>query len=135
MGVQHWVALHTSAVMSIGTLQRNATPLPTGCRHQTACRVRDVEQISQLSINPGTQHGISAAARSHVCMPLAPETPTSSLQGLGMVLSEGGAPLSAGQKQLAALARALLKRSKVRSQRQNLDSRHAADACRPLGAV
>ena len=31
-----------------------------------------------------------------------------------MVLSEGGAPLSAGQKQLAALARALLKRSKVR---------------------
>lgn len=35
------------------------------------------------------------------------------LQGLGMVLSEGGAPLSAGQKQLAALARALLKRSKV----------------------
>jgi ABC-type sugar transport system ATPase subunit len=32
-----------------------------------------------------------------------------------MVLSEGGAPLSAGQKQLAALARALLKRSKVQS--------------------
>lgn len=32
-----------------------------------------------------------------------------------MVLSEGGAPLSAGQKQLAALARALLKRSKVRT--------------------
>jgi hypothetical protein len=31
-----------------------------------------------------------------------------------MILSEGGAPLSAGQKQLAALARALLKRSKVR---------------------
>ena len=39
---------------------------------------------------------------------------TASVQGLGMVLSEGGAPLSAGQKQLAALARALLKRSKVR---------------------
>ena len=30
-----------------------------------------------------------------------------------MVLSEGGSPLSAGQKQLAALARALLKHSKA----------------------
>ena len=33
--------------------------------------------------------------------------------GLDMILSEGGSPLSAGQKQLAALARALLKHSKA----------------------
>ena len=34
--------------------------------------------------------------------------------GLDMMLSEGGAPLSAGQKQLIALARAVLRRAKVR---------------------
>jgi ABC-type lipoprotein export system ATPase subunit len=55
-----------------------------------------------------------------------------------MVLSEGGAPLSAGQKQLAALARALLKRSKVRIKTesgQRSRSRRLQAAARCVGRL
>ncbi len=50
----------------------------------------------------------AALRRAH----LAPVVEASSM-GLDMTLSEGGAPLSAGQKQLIALARAVLRRAKV----------------------
>ena len=50
----------------------------------------------------------AALRRAH----LAPVVEASSM-GLDMILSEGGAPLSAGQKQLIALARAVLRRAKV----------------------
>lgn len=45
--------------------------------------------------------------------------------GLDMQLSAGGAPLSAGQKQLVALARALLKRSKVCPTDYHISTLHA----------
>ena len=50
----------------------------------------------------------AALRRSHLARVVE-----SNPMGLEMVLSEGGAPLSAGQKQLVALARALLRNSKV----------------------
>lgn len=64
------------------------------------------------NLDPFREHSDAAVwaalRRSHLA-PVVEASPA----GLGMVLSEGGAPLSAGQKQLAALARALLKHSKV----------------------
>lgn len=50
----------------------------------------------------------AALRRSHLARVVE-----SNPMGLEMVLAEGGAPLSAGQKQLVALARALLRNSKV----------------------
>ena len=52
----------------------------------------------------------TALRRAHLAQ-MVESSPT----GLDMMLSEGGAPLSAGQKQLVALARALLRHSKVRA--------------------
>ena len=52
----------------------------------------------------------AALRRSHLARVVE-----SNPMGLEMVLAEGGAPLSAGQKQLVALARALLRNSKVPS--------------------
>ena len=50
----------------------------------------------------------AALRRSHLARVVE-----SNPMGLEMTLAEGGAPLSAGQKQLVALARALLRNSKV----------------------
>jgi len=62
--------------------------------------------------NPDSRssHQVWAALRRAHLAPVVEAAPA----GLDMVLSEGGSPLSAGQKQLAALARALLKHSKAR---------------------
>lgn len=64
------------------------------------------------NLDPFGEHSDAAVwgalRRAHLA-PVVEASPA----GLAMVLLEGGAPLSAGQKQLAALARALLKHSKV----------------------
>lgn len=64
------------------------------------------------NLDPLGQHSDSeiwtALRRSHLYHAIE-----SSTMGLDMALLEGGAPLSAGQKQLLTLTRALLTRSKV----------------------
>ncbi len=65
------------------------------------------------NLDPFREHpdaAVWAALRRAHLAPVVEASPA----GLDMILSEGGSPLSAGQKQLAALARALLKHSKAR---------------------
>ena len=85
-----------------------------------ACHLASATQVPVLftgsmrdNLDPFHEHSdasVWAALRRAHLAPVVEASPS----GLGMILSEGGSPLSAGQKQLAALARALLKHSKAR---------------------
>lgn len=83
--------------------------------HITVCTVQVPVLFTgtmRSNLDPFERHSDTdiwaALRRSHLARVVE-----SNPMGLEMVLAEGGAPLSAGQKQLVALARALLRNSKV----------------------
>lgn len=83
---QEVVAFPQAPVLFTGTLRNNLTPFGEHSDAECWAALRRAHLAAMVEASPA---------------------------GLDLVLSEGGAPLSAGQKQLVAMARALLRRSKV----------------------
>lgn len=121
-------SLHATAMLArsltclLTSLPARLSPLPAQVPVLFTGSIRD-------NLSPFGAHSDSALwsalRRSHLA-PVVEAWQSEGLGGLDFQLGEGGAPLSAGQKQLLALARALLSHAKVRC---SVWDEHAGTVC------